>query len=142
MIYTLSNIRELSKINNPVKTSYIIDSRKRTKWKTFVLEDEVIVELSNGVLLEIPAGFMWDKSSSPRIFWSLIPPFGNFEIAALIHDYIYVNCKDKFTRQFADLEMYKWSIAIQGTKKISWYNIDNTIRYYAVKWFGGSVWNS
>ena len=39
----------------------------------------------------IPAGFMFDGASIPRIFWSLIgyPLESEFRVAALIHDWCY-----------------------------------------------------
>lgn len=135
MIYTLENIYESSLINNPVKTSRIING---TKWNRYTLEDELVIKLSNNDIINIPKGFKYDLSSTPRIIWTLLPPDGDFAIAALIHDYLYVN--RMYNRKFVDSEMLKWSIVMNGTKKWSLHNIDNYTRYYGVRLFGGFVW--
>ena len=46
-----------------------------------------------------------------------------------------------FNQKFTDDEMLKWAKVTNGTKKISIRNIDNLIRYYAVRTFGWLVWN-
>lgn len=150
MIHSLDTIRPVSITDNPVKISYITDSRRRTKWKTFKLEKQVKVRLSNGKIIEIEEGFEWDLSSVPRLLSWILLPYGNFLIAALIHDWLYQN-SDKITqewflgdsetaRKFSDKEMLLWSKAMQGTINISFYNIDNYLRYYAVRLFGRKVW--
>lgn len=114
------------------------------KWKQYKLLKDVRVKLSNGNIVTIPKGLMWDLSSSPRLLWPILPPDGDFIIAALIHDYLYQNNHVlTFTRRFADKEMYKWSKVSNGTgKKISIKNWDNKVRYIAVRLFGGFVWNA
>lgn len=36
-----------------------------------------------------PAGFVTDLASIPRVFWSALPPDGNYAYAAVLHDYLY-----------------------------------------------------
>lgn len=43
----------------------------------------------NGACLIIPAGFTSDLASVPRGLWNLIPPWGPYADAAVIHDYLY-----------------------------------------------------
>lgn len=136
MIYTLENIYNQSIINNPVKYSRIING---TSWNRYVLENDITIKLSNSDIITIPKGFKYDLSSSPRFLWSILPPDGDFAIGALIHDYLYVN--KLYTRKFNDLEMLKWSVVMNGTRKISLKNIDNYTRYYGVRLFGWFVWN-
>ncbi len=136
MIYTLENIYNQSIINNPVKYSRIINGNK---WNRYVLENDITIKLSNNDIITIPKGFKYDLSSSPRFLWSILPPDGDFAIGALIHDYLYVN--KLYNRKFNDLEMLKWSIVMNGTRKISLRNIDNYTRYYGVRLFGWFVWN-
>lgn len=107
-------------------------------------------ELSNGVLIEIPEGFEWDLSTTPRFLWSLLPPDGDFEVAYLIHDFLWINRNKiseyfalwncNFNRKFADDEMLLWAKATNGTNKISLRNIDNYLRYYGVRLFGWLYW--
>ncbi len=99
-------------------------------------------QLSNGDVITIPKGFVWDLSSVPRPLWWLLPPDGDFAPAYIIHDFLYI-LKNKFpySRKFVDDEMYVWAKASNGTKKISARNADNYLRYKGVQAFGGLVWN-
>jgi hypothetical protein len=38
--------------------------------------------------VEIEQDFETDLATSPRIFWALVPPFGAYEAAAILHDYL------------------------------------------------------
>jgi len=136
MIYTLGNILNESIKDNPVKISKLI--KAANKWKQYKLEKNITVRLSNDEVITIKKGFEWDLSSVPRIFWSILPPDGDFIIGALIHDYLYQN--KMFTRRFADREMYLWSEAVNGTMNLSLRRIDNGVRYIGVRMFGWIVW--
>jgi len=51
----------------------------------------------------VPAGYVTDGISSPRIFWSIFHPFSKYVPAAIIHDYCigkfgYNVARDKFKR--------------------------------------------
>lgn len=39
--------------------------------------------------VKVPAGFHTDLASTPRIFWNIFPPFGKYEQAAIVHDFLY-----------------------------------------------------
>ena len=142
MIYTLTNIRKFQVEESIVHKVRLHGSNSKNKYK---LLNELTFQLSNGKLITIPKGFVWDLSSVPRFLWSLLPPDGDFEIASLIHDYLYIERKNKTfdwnNRKFADLEMLKWSEVLSGTEKRSWRNFDNRLRYFFVNVFGWFVWN-
>ena len=36
----------------------------------------------------IPKGFLTDGASVPRLFWSLLPPWGSYGQAVVLHDYL------------------------------------------------------
>ena len=91
------------------------------------------VTLSNGDNIVIPKGFLWDLSSVPKFLWGIFPPFGDFLIASLVHDYLYVN--KQYSRAFADKEMLYFSNKYNSNK------IDNYLRYVAVRLFGFTYWN-
>lgn len=42
----------------------------------------------NVAWVDIPEGFLTDGASVPRIFWGLIPPWGKYGAAAIVHDYL------------------------------------------------------
>jgi len=137
MTLTLYNVRHEMLTNNPIQMSRVYGSNTINRYK---LLQTVYIELSNGSQIIIPSGYIWDLSSVPRFAWSICPPDGDFQIAALIHDFLYEN--RLFTRKFADKEMLLWSKSVSGTAEISIRNIDNYTRYYAVRLFGKSVWNN
>lgn len=135
--YNLDNIRDRQKDYSIIVRRRVSNGNTRPRYS---LENKISLLLSNGDLLELRPGFEWDLSTTPRILWSLFPPDGQYELGALVHDFIYVN--KTHSRKFADKEMLKWSMAVSGTKnKWSLRNIDNYIRYYAVRLFGWIVWN-
>jgi hypothetical protein len=113
-----------------IKLTYI-PSKKGKKWKT---TNELKVELSDKSVLIIPKDFETDLSTVPKSLWGILPPFGNFLLGALVHDYLYVN-KDERGRKFADKEMLIISNKHNKNK------VDNYFRYYAVRLFGGLYWN-
>lgn len=45
----------------------------------------------NSDVISVPAGFVTDLATVPRIFWSVMPPDGKYAKAAIIHDYLYDN---------------------------------------------------
>ena len=108
-----------------------IPSKKGKKWKTF---NQIDVPLSDGSILKIPKGFETDLSTVPKFLWGILPPFGNFLLAAIVHDYLYVT-KDDRGRNFADKEM----LIISNKKNKN--KVDNYFRYFAVRLFGGLYWN-
>lgn len=47
---------------------------------------EVVMQFKDGYWLFIPAGFLSDGASAPRLLWNLIPPWGQYGNAAIGHD--------------------------------------------------------
>jgi hypothetical protein len=46
--------------------------------------------LSEGLMsVRVPAGFVTDLASIPRVFWSVLPPAAAYAYAAVVHDYLY-----------------------------------------------------
>jgi hypothetical protein len=40
-------------------------------------------------LVAVPRNFVTDFASIPRIVWAILPPWGRYGAAAIIHDYLY-----------------------------------------------------
>lgn len=108
---------------------YVYDSKRRKFWK---LKKSIDIQLSNGEAITIPEGMMTDLSSVPKFLWSIVRPFGNFILAALVHDYLYIY--KPYSRAFADKEMLLISNKINRNK------LDNYTRYVFVRAFGWIVW--
>ncbi|EEU6555214.1 DUF1353 domain-containing protein, partial [Salmonella enterica] len=82
----------------------------------------------NSDVIEVPAGFVTDLASVPRIFWTILPPDGKYAKAAIIHDWMYDNALR--TKKEADL-IFLDGMTVLGVPK--WKRI---IMYYAVRLFG------
>ena len=54
----------------------------------------------DGTAVVVPAGFVTDLASIPRVFWSLLPTDGAYTFPAIIHDYLYWT--QKYPRDTAD----------------------------------------
>jgi hypothetical protein len=106
----------------------------KKKKRLYRLGEEIRVELFTGLQVVIPKGYETDISSTPFWLWSIVPPMGDFSLAAIIHDYCYSSkC---VTRYEADREMLLWSNLINRNK------FDNYVRYYSVRAFGWLVWRN
>jgi hypothetical protein len=46
----------------------------------------LVYEIDTGRLIEVPQGFVTDGASVPRVFWSVLPPWGRYSRAAVLHD--------------------------------------------------------
>lgn len=128
---TLDNAVETLRTQQPIQLSPIYKENLNTA--KFSLLKDITVQLSNGDIITIPKGFKTDLSSVPNFLWSVLSPYGDFLLAAIIHDYLYV--KDYISQKFADKEMLIWSNKINPRKKL-----DNLVRYWGVRLFGKSVY--
>lgn len=45
-------------------------------------------ELGSDEWVEIPHGYLTDGASVPRIFWNIVPPWGKYGQAAIVHDFL------------------------------------------------------
>lgn len=133
---TLLNIKEiLISGQNPIEKSRVYGSNSINEYR---LLKPLSIELSNGEIHSISNGFKWDLASVPKFLQGIISPDNDAEIAFLIHDYLYEN--RLISQKFADNEMLKWERAVNGTQKWSLRNIDNYLRFWAVRMFGKRIW--
>ena len=94
--------------------------------------------------ITVPAGFEFDLSSVPRIFWSLIAPFELSIAAPLLHDFLYryggkppdgaVTPPRSYTRAEAD-RIFRDIMRAEGVS--AW---RRTLGYAATRIFGRSAW--
>ena len=80
----------------------------------------------------VPKGFVTDLASIPRIFYSLLPPDGDYTVPAIIHDYLYWT--QTTTRNQAD-NILRFSMQDYKIGPIT-----RTVIYNAVHVGGGSAW--
>lgn len=134
ILITPKNVVQFLQERNCILLQPVFKSNGEKYWR---LATQLRIQLSNGRIITIPEGFETDISSAPKFLWWICPPFGDFNIAAIIHDWLYVDKPYGIhikNRKFADDEMLFWSNIVNS-------NGSNRIRYFAVRWFGAAVWN-
>jgi len=60
--------------------------------RTWVLLDSFSYDVGavgSGDTITVPAKFMTDFASVPQLFWTVLPPWGRYGNAAVIHDFCY-----------------------------------------------------
>jgi hypothetical protein len=89
-------------------------------------------ELGSRDIIKVPAGFVTDLASIPRILWAIYPPFGKYTKAAVVHDLLYR--EGKRSRKEADTIFYE-AMKVSGCDEF-------TCRafYYGVRAFGWMHW--
>lgn len=79
-------MEKLKSVNKPLHLGRFAD-------RTYFLLKEVGWEPNKGQealgAVAVPPGFVTDFASIPRIFWSILPPDGDYTYPAIIHDYLY-----------------------------------------------------
>lgn len=83
-----------------------------------------------GISITVPKGFRTDLASTPRILWAILPPFGKYNTAAIVHDYLYY--RKTLSRKTCDeifLELMTYSKVNVVVKMLF---------YFSVRAFGGS----
>lgn len=105
--------------------------------KMWTVQKEIVHVLHDGTTIIIPIGFKTDLSSVPKFLWGIMPPFGDFLLAALVHDYLYIIDQTR-GRKFADKEMVIISKKLNNETIFN--RLDNQIRYIGVRAFGWYYW--
>ena len=84
-------------------------------------------------LITVPKWFVTDLASIPQLFWNILPPFGKYSQAAVVHDYLYRT--HITTRRVAD-----WTLlcGMRVCRVPRWQRV--TI-YCAVRLFGWLCWH-
>lgn len=61
---------------------------KKDYWRVTKSFKFYVNKKEDNIWVVIPEGYLTDGASVPRIFWGLIPPWGRYGQAAVIHDYL------------------------------------------------------
>jgi hypothetical protein len=99
-------------------------------WKTL---NQITYTTDSGLPINVPAGFVTDLASVPRVFWNIFPPFGKYDGAAIVHDYLY-------TTQILD----RWAsdkILLEAMKAEGVNAFTRWTFYELVRAIGWSHWN-
>jgi hypothetical protein len=103
--------------------------------KTWIIRSDFgydVGEEDSGETINIPVGFMTDFASVPRLLWTLIPRWGRYGNAAVVHDFSY--WKQSYSRRRAD------DLFLEGMMVLAVPKLQRMIIYYAVRYFGFLAW--
>jgi len=95
--------------------------------RLWITECPFVVETLAAGIVTVPAGFLFDGNSLPRLMWWYSLPTDFLE-AGCLHDYLYRYGRD---RKVAD-QAYTEVLELQGQNKVS-----RGLRYTALRLFGG-----
>lgn len=103
--------------------------------KTFALLMDLPYEIKRtGKIIKIPAGFVHDFASVPRILQSIVPALGTYSVPAIVHDYLY--WEQTCSREQADAILFD---AMGEYESANW---EKQLVYYGVRVGGGSAWKA
>jgi Protein of unknown function (DUF1353) len=80
----------------------------------------------------VPAGFVTDFASTPRAIWAVLPPVGPYQLAAVVHDFLYWD--QGCTRQQAD-DLLRVAMSESKVKPL-----ERDLIWQAVRKFGETAW--
>lgn len=97
---------------------------------------EFLSEVTESII-RIPAGFVTDFASIPRVLWNILPPTGRYGKAAVVHDWLY-QTRDagthKVWRDEADAVLREGMVAL----KVPWWQ--RWMIYVGIRIGGGVAW--
>jgi Protein of unknown function (DUF1353) len=117
----------------PLIVEYL-DGRNWRLMQEFDFASEVLERI-----VRVPAGFVTDFASIPRVFWSLLPPTGKYGKAAVIHDDAYQfpgMVAPAITRIQADRLFREGMNALRVAPFTKW------TLFVGVRAFGWRTWNA
>ncbi len=89
---------------------------------------------NDDINIKIPKDFLTDFATVPRFLWSILPPWGRYGKAAILHDFLYYS--GIFSKKEADLIFLE---AMEVLEVVKW---KRKSMYYSVKMFGGKTWKT
>lgn len=103
--------------------------------KTWKLAQEFDYNMGDegGVQIDVPQGFVTDFASVPQIFWNVLPPWGAYGKAAVLHDWLYH--EQTYTRAKTD-KIFLEAMTVLGVSALRKYVI-----YAGVRLGGWKAWN-
>jgi uncharacterized protein DUF1353 len=83
-------------------------------------------------IIVVPAGFVTDFASTPRAIWAVLPPADHYQLAAIVHDFLYWD--QGCTREQAD-DLLRAAMAESRVDRVK-----RDLIWQAVRRFGESAW--
>ena len=117
-----------------------IPTARRPDW---VVARKAVYVGSLGDRFEIPAGFLTDLASVPRIAWPLLPPFGAYVAAAILHDYLYRFAPSVAAGRWPERRLFRWEADGIFRRAMREDGVSWPVRramFYGVRCGGGCAW--
>ena len=119
----------MSEFTDVLLVSPVPDGKTWAIWKEFTYH---VGQLNSGETITVPLGFRTDFASVPPIFRFLVPRWGKYGKAAIVHDFCY--WEQQYPRKRAD-EIFREAM---GVSEVARWRI--FVMYRAVRLFGGRSW--
>lgn len=102
--------------------------------QSILMDDFSYRILDTDQTITVHAGFVTDFASTPRALWAVLPPFGTYQRAAVIHDYLYwdQSCSIDQADKILMIAMYESNVD----------KIKREIIYRAVRRYGKKAWDN
>ena len=127
---------------NSFKTDLIVvplaDGKRWRLHEGFTYRCKTPRDWEDTLIIVVPAGFVTDFASVPKIFQNILPAWGKYGKAAVVHDYLYQfgYINEWMTRRMAD-DIFYGAMLVSGTKP--W---KAKVMYWAVRLFGRYSWET
>lgn len=76
------------KFSNGLGIAYSDYASRLLKKAFWVVEESFVYHIDAERYIYVPAGYLTDGASVPRGLWALIPPWGEYGQACVVHDYL------------------------------------------------------
>lgn len=116
----------MSQFTTPAQLEMLDDN----KWKVITPFQYHLGCYPSENIIIVPAGFITDLATIPRLFWTIMPPNGDYAKAAIIHDFLYSS--KPFSRKRCDDILYE----AMGVLNVACWR--KNVIYWAVRIFGGN----
>lgn len=132
----------------PIRTKRSHPVKGLWRWLTTVRQWRLIenwtIELPDGSFIRIPAGFIFDGASIPRIFWAVLSPTGLLLVPSLLHDYGYAYdrlplCGGGWYQPGAGRAFWDRLLWLMAVKLNGFYFIESVV-WLVVRAFGWLPW--
>jgi Protein of unknown function (DUF1353) len=101
--------------------------------KTWLLIQPYGYRCADGTCVQVPQWFETDFASTPALFWNVVPPWGTYGPAAVIHDWLYWS--QTLTRSRSD------EILLEAMTLLNVSVLKRQAIYRMVRLFGDSAWD-
>lgn len=107
---------------------------------TFRLKEDLIYKLSNGIVMVIPKGFVYDGASIPSILTNILPRFGyKYDRASCLHDWLYAAINThNYNRKECDEVFYEAMLSDKVNKNLAKL-MYLAVRVFGSKYYGGNI---